>query len=122
MKRLGHGTAGGECLDGIRSTIIPVELESVMYDTRLHGTINQDSLQASIASMIIMKIPNPASLHPTNYLSTAISAARYTQSIAVIFTGAPSAIAATELCRSEEHTSELQSRRDLVCRLLLEKK
>src|SRR6266496_4698565 len=31
----------------------------------------------------------------------------------------PSGIA---LARSEEHTSELQSRRDLVCRLLLEKK
>src|SRR5690349_22039469 len=27
-----------------------------------------------------------------------------------------------EVERSEEHTSELQSRRDLVCRLLLEKK
>src|SRR5690349_22865269 len=27
-----------------------------------------------------------------------------------------------DLARSEEHTSELQSRRDLVCRLLLEKK
>src|SRR5690349_24048098 len=27
-----------------------------------------------------------------------------------------------ESVRSEEHTSELQSRRDLVCRLLLEKK
>src|SRR5438874_2451589 len=27
-----------------------------------------------------------------------------------------------EFWRSEEHTSELQSRRDLVCRLLLEKK
>src|SRR5690349_24044935 len=27
-----------------------------------------------------------------------------------------------EVFRSEEHTSELQSRRDLVCRLLLEKK
>src|SRR5690349_24942523 len=26
------------------------------------------------------------------------------------------------MARSEEHTSELQSRRDLVCRLLLEKK
>src|SRR5215475_14920375 len=26
-----------------------------------------------------------------------------------------------ELCRSEEHTSELQSRENLVCRLLLEK-
>src|SRR5690349_22766532 len=29
---------------------------------------------------------------------------------------------AHELGRSEEHTPELQSRRDLVCRLLLEKK
>src|SRR5690349_20446689 len=28
----------------------------------------------------------------------------------------------TMIVRSEEHTSELQSRRDLVCRLLLEKK
>src|SRR5690349_23765837 len=28
----------------------------------------------------------------------------------------------TPVARSEEHTSELQSRRDLVCRLLLEKK
>src|SRR5690349_22713244 len=28
----------------------------------------------------------------------------------------------TASARSEEHTSELQSRRDLVCRLLLEKK
>src|SRR5438874_4018482 len=31
-------------------------------------------------------------------------------------------IQGTGLVRSEEHTSELQSRRDLVCRLLLEKK
>src|SRR5690349_22666050 len=30
--------------------------------------------------------------------------------------------AVAALLRSEEHTSELQSRRDLVCRLLLEKK
>src|SRR6266576_1500712 len=30
--------------------------------------------------------------------------------------------AAIDCVRSEEHTSELQSRRDLVCRLLLEKK
>src|SRR5436190_15810002 len=28
----------------------------------------------------------------------------------------------SERCRSEEHTSELQSHSDLVCRLLLEKK
>src|SRR5688572_32546042 len=30
--------------------------------------------------------------------------------------------AAREWCRSEEHTSELQSQSNLVCRLLLEKK
>src|SRR5690349_23925859 len=33
-----------------------------------------------------------------------------------------SAESSTVPSRSEEHTSELQSRRDLVCRLLLEKK
>src|SRR5204862_7418084 len=36
--------------------------------------------------------------------------------------GASSGRSETKLDRSEEHTSELQSRRDLVCRLLLEKK
>src|SRR5699024_11515084 len=35
---------------------------------------------------------------------------------------APAARAASGPIRSEEHTSELQSRFDLVCRLLLEKK
>src|SRR5438874_6585556 len=34
----------------------------------------------------------------------------------------PLARQANSAVRSEEHTSELQSRRDLVCRLLLEKK
>src|SRR6266496_6271938 len=38
-----------------------------------------------------------------------------------IFAFTSSETAARQL-RSEEHTSELQSRRDLVCRLLLEKK
>src|SRR5690349_22368008 len=36
--------------------------------------------------------------------------------------GLTGAILVRRLRRSEEHTSELQSRRDLVCRLLLEKK
>src|SRR5699024_12292951 len=34
----------------------------------------------------------------------------------------PCLLPSTPLARSEEHTSELQSRFDLVCRLLLEKK
>src|SRR5690349_21943679 len=36
--------------------------------------------------------------------------------------GLPPPASAGRRGRSEEHTSELQSRRDLVCRLLLEKK
>src|SRR5436309_5784034 len=36
--------------------------------------------------------------------------------------GSPAALAAARRGRSEEHTSELQSRENLVCRLLLEKK
>src|SRR5690349_22562701 len=36
--------------------------------------------------------------------------------------GHGSSPALDQITRSEEHTSELQSRRDLVCRLLLEKK
>src|SRR5690349_22020492 len=39
-----------------------------------------------------------------------------------IFAGLRLRLPPPELVRSEEHTSELQSRRDLVCRLLLEKK
>src|SRR5699024_12407365 len=39
------------------------------------------------------------------------------------FVAAPEVLVALDFdgCRSEEHTSELQSRFDLVCRLLLEK-
>src|SRR3712207_7119248 len=39
------------------------------------------------------------------------------------WTGGPSIVASSvQVARSEEHTSELQSRQYLVCRLLLEKK
>src|SRR5690349_23671934 len=39
-----------------------------------------------------------------------------------ILSGVGSIARILDVYRSEEHTSELQSRRDLVCRLLLEKK
>src|SRR2546428_6164991 len=41
---------------------------------------------------------------------------------AVFWAGAADSRESSLWCRSEEHTSELQSRSDLVCRLLLEKK
>src|SRR5207249_10123313 len=39
-----------------------------------------------------------------------------------LLTVVPATVIAAGVLRSEEHTSELQSRFDLVCRLLLEKK
>src|SRR5690349_21939468 len=42
--------------------------------------------------------------------------------IVTVFAGMETAAVERARERSEEHTSELQSRRDLVCRLLLEKK
>src|SRR5438874_4556191 len=40
----------------------------------------------------------------------------------LLLLAAPTGVRWPKALRSEEHTSELQSRRDLVCRLLLEKK
>src|SRR5690625_6242803 len=48
--------------------------------------------------------------------------ARLTPQAPVIVVGIIAAFTATITGRSEEHTSELQSRGHLVCRLLLEKK
>src|SRR6266496_4670543 len=42
--------------------------------------------------------------------------------VSSMMTSTPVAASNARMLRSEEHTSELQSRRDLVCRLLLEKK
>src|SRR5699024_11551133 len=63
----------------------------------------------SIASMII-KIPITNSVTPLNNAAN-ISKRLY-----------PKVLDLVACFRSEEHTSELQSRFDLVCRLLLEKK
>src|SRR5438874_9056785 len=44
------------------------------------------------------------------------------EDVTVVFEQPPFPRITSTVIRSEEHTSELQSRRDLVCRLLLEKK
>src|SRR5205807_9929833 len=54
--------------------------------------------------------------------STSCGPMRYSSALAVGFTAATSAATAACFARSEEHTSELQSPCNLVCRLLLEKK
>src|SRR5690349_23923318 len=59
------------------------------------------------------------SLHDALPISTTATRARSTRRSRLSSMPRPPLRRAT---RSEEHTSELQSRRDLVCRLLLEKK
>src|SRR5438132_8246418 len=58
-------------------------------------------------------------------LTTPPSAPPYSAEIPLVFTCTSCKYSNTVFCRalrSEEHTSELQSHSDLVCRLLLEKK
>src|SRR6267378_8260486 len=56
------------------------------------------------------------SLHDALPISSNCMPARFSSPVT------SSSLAGASRSRSEEHTSELQSRRDLVCRLLLEKK
>src|SRR5207249_8656270 len=52
----------------------------------------------------------------------AVLSALFVATLATVAAGQQKACEPDENTRSEEHTSELQSRFDLVCRLLLEKK
>src|SRR5207249_8715406 len=68
----------------------------------------------------MIRRPPRSTLFPYTTLFRSSSSTRSgTASIATVRACSPSQASST---RSEEHTSELQSRFDLVCRLLLEKK
>src|SRR5215471_1258211 len=66
----------------------------------------------------MIRRPPRSTLFPYTTLFRSLLAAAKT----VRRVGEPVLVQSTGEQRSEEHTSELQSRRDLVCRLLLEKK
>src|SRR5699024_11691770 len=72
----------------------------------LHSSPTRRS--SDLPTRIDLHARREAGVSPLNYIYLAI----------ILFTIG----SATVLLRSEEHTSELQSRFDLVCRLLLEKK
>src|SRR5699024_11271513 len=55
---------------------------------------------------------------PSIVMTRSVSVSPFCMSMRIVFSGS----APSMFSRSEEHTSELQSRFDLVCRLLLEKK
>src|SRR5438034_7942969 len=71
-----------------------------------------------LASLVVMLVTAFWTVNPfTNSLEHTWSLVNFQQ----IFTGTYLTIIARTVARSEEHTSELQSHSDLVCRLLLEK-
>src|SRR5690606_38106822 len=56
------------------------------------------------------------------FVITMLPASRHVESVYLGDNGLLAAVDGDAVVRSEEHTSELQSRENLVCRLLLEKK
>src|SRR5437899_6088233 len=77
---------------------------------------------------LMMRRPPRSTLSPytTLFRSLALLKGRGERAILICGSGVGASVAANKLpgnlLRSEEHTSELQSLRHLVCRLLLEKK
>src|SRR5690349_23795026 len=71
---------------------------------------------------LIIRPPPRSTLFPYTTLFRSASAFQATAENPLRRAGSNDPHRARRACRSEEHTSELQSRRDLVCRLLLEKK
>src|SRR5947207_8336298 len=66
--------------------------------------------------------PELAKLIPVLYPGVTTPPPPRNDLVAVFLTGLPGLNQPPGVTRSEEHTSELQSHSDLVCRLLLEKK
>src|SRR5438874_7283190 len=80
------------------------------------------AIQIFLVFFLMIRRPPRSTLFPY----TTLFRSRTRAPCSTRWSNAPSSACAKALTpssrRSEEHTSELQSRRDLVCRLLLEKK
>src|SRR3712207_9383106 len=99
--------------------------------THFHATF---VIGVHIFFFLMIRRPPRSTLFPYTTLfrslcsSSSIRSSRDVSSSVSLYTGIPvqfastSAICSSSTSRSEEHTSELQSRQYLVCRLLLEKK
>src|SRR5690625_6194730 len=75
----------------------------------------------SLHDALPISINGPVAVPPTLTFDVGMSGSRSTTTGLVVMIASRSAFSVAAV-RSEEHTSELQSRGHLVCRLLLEKK
>src|SRR5699024_12831641 len=97
----------------LRSTIFILRLH-VLFPLR-HFSSFPTRRSSDLRSVLFMAI---SGLPPMDRMSSMVSSLRSTSSLNLFRNRRES----TTQLRSEEHTSELQSRFDLVCLLLLEKK
>src|SRR5690349_22510803 len=96
------------------------ELTSVSSSSIAH--LSTTWCRPYIASSYSRQDFSPSALAWISNISTASAPQRRMSAISVASLTARISSTQPAASRSEEHTSELQSRRDLVCRLLLEKK
>src|SRR5690625_6893091 len=83
--------------------------------------LNEPAKLSSIVSAISPAAPSDPDNTSLNLPNSSLPLPTRTDQ--ALIASAPKIVSnAADLCRSEEHTSELQSRGHLVCRLLLEKK
>src|SRR2546421_9105203 len=88
------------------------------------GVREREDCSAVLLFFLMIRRPPRSTLFPYTTLFRSAIAVCVAGSLAgITLAGQSSGAAASPvIARSEEHTSELQSRSDLVCRLLLEKK
>src|SRR3712207_9120846 len=87
-----------------------------------HGSIFFFFNDTATTEIYTLSLHDALPISPTPRPSRASATAGTSRSTGFARTPAPRPRAPAGRCRSEEHTSELQSRQYLVCRLLLEKK
>src|SRR5699024_12797215 len=80
-----------------------------------------DALPISTASIMTLAWPSSSDITPVSWDSRSLARCDFSSRLSLPAVSG-SRLSSKNSVRSEEHTSELQSRFDLVCRLLLEKK
>src|SRR3712207_7275826 len=99
-----------------------------MSDSRIF-TLHAHTIELFLFFFLMIRRPPRSTLFPYTTLFRSIHGPLLSQELRIHCTASPysgqsgpSCLWSILLLRSEEHTSELQSRQYLVCRLLLEKK
>src|SRR5690606_39618203 len=107
--------------DSLVAVWVGAYAEQVLYDLPRQHILNNASYVQSLDkdALVTAWVRNLGLIYDQFFLS--LLAGRYPSTSAIGFGSLQAGVYANEN-RSEEHTSELQSRENLVCRLLLEKK